>query len=385
MKRIGLIGIVSGLIMLCTFGHATPREVVVSDADQLAAAIIQANKGGAKTIILKDGTYTLRNMLWVEAHGVTVRSVSGNRDAVIIEGRGMNGNVTHIFNVVGANFSVRDVTLRRVSQHAIQIHGELNAKSPVIKNVHIADTGQQMVKGSYDAAKPRARADNGIVEGCLFEYSAGRGPQYYIGGIDVHNARNWVVRKNTFKGIQSPSDQEAEFAIHFWSDSQGTLVEGNTIINCDRGIGFGMGDRGHGGGIIRNNMIYHDSSGRFADVGIALESAVNTQVYNNTVFQKHGYPNAIEYRFARTKGVLIANNLTNKALCQRDGASGTVTNNVRNARADWFVNPSSGNLHLRSAISAVVDKGRSIPGLTTDFDGESRAKGQGIDIGADEY
>jgi hypothetical protein len=384
MKRKRLVGLLIASALAWTTALAA-ESVVVGNAGQLAAAIVKANRGGAKTIILKDGTYTLQNMLWVEARGVTVRSASGNRDAVIIEGKGMKGSVTHIFNVAGSKFTVRDVTLRRVSQHAIQIHGELHAHSPWIKNVRIADTGQQMVKGSYNAGKPQARADNGMVEDCLFEYSADKGPQYYIGGIDVHNARNWVVRKNTFKGIQSPRDQVAEFAVHFWSDSQGTLVEGNAIINCDRGIGFGMGDRGHVGGIIRNNMIYHGSSGEFADVGIALESAVNAQVYNNTLFQEHAYPNAIEYRFPGTRGVLIANNLTNRAIRQRDGAAGTVTHNVRGARAGWFISPSSGDLHLRSAIPAVVDKGGNIPGLTTDFDGESRPKGQRIDIGADEY
>ena len=64
----------SALIMLCTIGHASPGEVLDSNADYLVAAIVKFNRGGAKTIILKDATYTLQNMLWVETHGVTVRS-----------------------------------------------------------------------------------------------------------------------------------------------------------------------------------------------------------------------------------------------------------------------------------------------------------------------
>lgn len=70
----GLHGMLSALIVLCTNGHASPGEVVVGNADHLAAAIVKANRGGVKMIILKDGTYTLQNMLWVETHGVTVRS-----------------------------------------------------------------------------------------------------------------------------------------------------------------------------------------------------------------------------------------------------------------------------------------------------------------------
>jgi hypothetical protein len=51
-------------------------------------------------------------------------------------------------------------------------------------------------------------------------------------------------------------------------------------------------------------MIYHDTSAGFADVAIGLENASGTQVYNNTIFMENSYPNAIEYRFSGTSGVL---------------------------------------------------------------------------------
>ena len=368
---------------IATVPNTTEADVVVSDATELASAIEEANAGGDKTIILEDGTYTLDNMLWVEADGVTVRSSSENRDDVIIRGEGMEGSVSHIFNVAGSDFTVRDLTIGWVCNHAIQIHGNSNAHRPLIQNLHIVDTFEQMIKVSYESASDNCSED-GIVENCLLEYSAGIGPQYYIGGVDAHQAKNWIIRNNTFKSIISPSDEVAEFAIHFWSDSENTIVECNTIINCDRGIGFGLGDRGHIRGIIRNNMIYHDTTEGYADVGISIESASDTQVYNNTIYMEHSYPNAIEYRFPSTTGTMIVNNLTNKPITQRDGATATVSYNVTDAQATWFVNPSIGDLHLSARPPTVIDQGQFVTGLTSDFDGDIRPQGAGIDIGADE-
>ena len=224
-----------------------------------------------------------------------------------------------------------------------------------------------------------------LVEDCLFEYSAGVGPQYYIGGVDAHASNNWTVRGNTFKNIISPSGSVAEYAVHFWNQSADNIVENNTIINCDRGIGFGMDGKGNSAGIIRNNMIYHDNdSGEYADVAIALTESPNSQVYNNTIYMENSFPWAIEYRFSATSGVLIANNLTNKPIMQRDNATGTVANNNVDASESWFTNISTGNLHLVTAVSNVVDAGQTISGLSDDIDGDARPQGSGIDIGADE-
>jgi hypothetical protein len=41
-------------------------------------------------------------------------------------------------------------------------------------------------------------------------------------------------------------------------------------------------------------------------------------IVNNSVFIEGNYPNAIEYRFAATKNLLIKNNVTNKSIVSRD-------------------------------------------------------------------
>jgi hypothetical protein len=349
----------------------------------------QANYSGVNTtILLENGTYTINAMLHVTGQNITIGSKSGIRENVIIEGDEMSSNAsaTHIFLVQGDNFEVRDVTLQKCRYHIIQIQGEADADNPTIRNCILRDSYEQIVKVSVDQNNLNTSSDNGLVENCLFEYTAGVGPQYYIGGVDALGVHEWVIRNNTFRDIISPSGSVAQYAIHFWNSSENNLVENNLIINCDRGIGFGLTpDTGNRGGIIRNNMIYHAANkGEFADTGIALGNSAESEVYNNTIIMEHDFPWAIEYRFSGTKDILIANNLTNQPIQVRDGASGTVTDNVTNADVSWFKEASLGDLHLDYAVSSVVDRGRTVSGLVSDFDGQSRPQGDGIDVGADE-
>lgn len=380
--RVAKIGMAAMLIFFLSIVFVSARTITVTNINELNQALRTTQKGD--TLLLKDGIYRIsgRWALEVKTADLTVRSQSGNRDAVVIEGAGMRGNVNHAFFVSAHGVTIEDLTVRAVSNHGIQTH--VNVDRFHLKNCVVRDTYEQMVKVPFDD-KVHNPSEGGVVEDCLFEYTAGMAPNYYTGGIDVHYGRNWIVRNNTFRNIRSPGGSIAEHAVHFWTGSEGTLVEGNTIINCDRGIGFGMGDSPHFGGAIRNNMIYHDGSGRFPDVGIVLESSSDTVVANNTIFFDHNqYPHAIEYRFAATKNVLIANNLTNKRIIDRDGGRARLAANIVSARKNWFVDAAGGDLRLARPVPEVVNRGITVPGLVADIDGQKRPNGSGIDIGADE-
>jgi hypothetical protein len=376
------------LLLIGSAGIGYCDTIYVKNAAELANAIANANSsGGNKTILLQDGTYTLSSGLWIYAPNVSIGSRSRVGKNVIIQGDAMSSSarVGSIFTVAAANFQIYDVTLQRCGWHTIQIKGENNANSPVIRNCVLRDAYEQLLKVTIDPNNPSVTADNGVVENCLFEYTAGVGPEYYIGGIDAHGSKGWVVRKNIFRYIISPNTSIAEHAIHFWHFSANNTVEKNLIIDCDRGIGFGLDGNPNTGGIIRNNMIYHSANnGQFADVGIYLVESPGTQVYNNTILMQNSYPNSIEYRFSSTTNVLIVNNLTDKPITARDGASGTLGSNVTSALAGWFVNPAAGDLHLASAVPGVAGAGQAVPGLVDDYDGDPRPQ-PGIDIGADQY
>ncbi len=363
-------------------------RVAVASEPELRAAIDRANaSGGGVTLVLADGLYALTDTLYVSAPDVALVSASNDRSRVVLRGDAMSASarVKNLIRVSGRAFQLRGITLERAGWHLIQIAGESDADDPVIADCAMRDSWEQMLKVSYDATRPTVGSDRGIVQNCLFEYTAGIGPQYYIGGVDAHAASDWVVRGNVFRNIASPSRAVAEHAIHFWSQSRNTLVERNLIVDSDRGIGFGLGDRGHVGGVIRNNFIHHTANAHpFADAGIILENSPGTVVVHNTILQEHAYPRAIEYRFAGTTGVTIANNLTSRPIAARDGGTATLRSNVTAASRSMFRLSVTGDLRLAGPVPGVVDAAAPIDGLLEDFEGGVRPKGAGADIGAHE-
>ncbi len=375
----------TALIMLVTFPVlAQAATVTVTTYAQLVSAVSAAAPGD--TILLEDGIYQMTSNYWsvpvpAGKNGLVIRGKSGDRTTVVINGLGMHAAGHHGFWVAANNVTIRDLTIQNVRNHCIQTN--TNVDSLTVLNCVLRDAGEQILKVPYSSSVPDS-SENGLVQGCLFEYSAGVGPRYYIGGIDVHFGKNWIVRDNVFRFIRSPGGSLAEHAVHFWTNSQGTLVERNQIITCDRGIGFGLGASPHSGGIIRNNMIYHDGSPGFNDVGIGLENAAGVKVFNNTIFLESAYPNAVEYRFAGTTAA-IQNNLTNKAIARRDGGSALLNTNVTNAVATWFTDPATADLHLAFMVTGVVDQGAGLAEVADDFDQQARPFGSAMDIGADEW
>ena len=355
---------------------ANGPRVIVSTAAELQAAADRANRTGHLTVLLRDGTYELDGMLYIRGDHVTFRSQSGDRERVIVRGQGMRGSVSHVFNVAANHFTAADMTIGWVANHPVQIQGTGSGDHARLHNLRIVNAFEQLVKVSGHQSEDGA--DHGIMEYCLLEYPAGVGPQWYIGGIDAHNADNWIIRNNTFRNIRSPESRLAEHAIHFWSGSQNTLAENNVIINCDRGIGFGLGDRGHGPGTIRNNFVHTTR-----DVGIGLESCSGAQVYNNSLVTEN-HANSIEYRFSASRDNIVVNNLATAQIRSRDGGSARVHNNLSNAQPNWFVDATAGDLHLSNSVPAiVVDSGTTIETVTTDIDCQPRVEGR-FDIGADE-
>jgi hypothetical protein len=352
----------------------------------LEAAVSRATSG--QTIVIQPGIYRLRRTLWVNGpHShVTIRGASSNRNDTVLAGPGMGvpsdsvpfgiwtgGGVSHL--------TIANLTIRDVYQHPVVFNA--GTESPRLYNVRIADGGQQLVKANPDEAG--SGVDAGIVEYSVLEYTRAA-PTAYTNGIDVHAGRGWIIRHNLFRRIRAGDGGLAGPAILMWNGASGTIVDGNTFIDCQREISFGLTARtpdDHSGGIIRNNFITR-GAGRGGDVAIAVFDSPATTVAHNTIWLDGTYDYSVESRFAGARGVNILNNLSDRPARNRDGGTSTERGNVWSAVASWFVNAAAGDLHLRPSAAGVSGVAAPATDVPLDWDGDPRPGNRLPDAGADQ-
>ena len=385
----------------------TVIEVVPSQAGQLRGIINGVSPG--TTILLHDGTYDMSNgdnssRLTFGTANVTLRSFSGNRGAVVLDG---NYQTNELVSIYASNVTIADLTVKRAYHHPIHISGSQGSPitGTVIHNVRVVDPRQQAIKIN---ASGNGWADYGVVQCSSIELtSAGRSQvsNCYTGGIDAHSARGWIVRRNRIQGFWCANGL-SEHGVHFWSASRDTLVEQNVIVDCARGIGFGLGsegggrdypddpypgvnNKGHIDGVIRNNFISATNSGLFSsqygfDTGIGLEQATGALVLHNSVASSQDpVSSSIEWRFSSTSAE-IANNLTTFRLLARNGGQANLQGNISSAQTNWFESVAGGDLHLQPSGSAAVDEAVSLPAGWADRDFDHHLRGSVRDVGADE-
>ncbi|MBN2447904.1 MAG: right-handed parallel beta-helix repeat-containing protein, partial [Phycisphaerae bacterium] len=388
----------------------TGNLVNVDTVAELVDAIENASSGDV--ILIADGTYDLSTVyaLQVETANVTIRSASGNREAVVLDG---NYGAHEIFNVSASNVTLADLTLREAIWHPIHVTTNgANTLDTVIYNVHIIDPGEQAIKINPGVATNATHfTDNGLIACSHIELTDAGRPHIsgcYTGGVDAHQSRGWTIRDNVIEGFWCESGL-SEHGIHMWRSCRDTTVERNVLRDNARAIGFGLVTDGDGvrtysdnpcptaegyvddyGGIIRNNFIAANDPDLFAsqygfDCGICLWNSCNGSALHNTIYTANGARtfSAMEWRFPNTLAT-ITNNLANAALRERENAVGTQSGNLDTAAAGWFANAGAGDLHLLAAATDALDAVTAPADAPTDMDGEARPGGALADVGADE-
>lgn len=398
-------------------GGGPPMSLVCPPLPMNATSIVDVTKGDASLLMqatksaapgthirLEPGTYEITSSLIFAADNVVLTSTTENAGDVIIDGK---YNVDELVVINASNVTLAHVTLKQANHHLVHIYPD--ATNGDVLNTHLiglslVDAGQQFVKINSTAGAA-GYVDNGLVACSAFDLTAaGRSMVMNCGtgGITASEAQGWQIRNNLFRGIYCDSAVAAH-AVHFSQGSRDTLVENNRIIDCARGIGFGLqGGAGtrlyadnphmdptlaHFDGIIRNNVIYGDNA-RF-DTGIEIAEARVPKVYHNTVVKggnATGFYSSIDYRFLSTFAD-ISNNLVSLKITVRDNAMGLLGGNFEDVPLTYFLNPSAHDFHLLPSAESAIDKGVTlqVPSEAgVDIDGQPHNLGIAPDIGADE-
>jgi hypothetical protein len=306
--------------------------VRVTSSAELRAAVMALVSG--QTITLAPGIYTVPGEAYFlpePLSGVTIAGATGNRAEVTIRG----GRFSIWANNV-SGLTVRDLTLEGASEHGLILN--CAAHAPVVRNVVFRDIGDQFIKANPGPGG--CGVDEGVVEDSLFEYTRGA-PDTYTNGVDVHFGAGWTIRRSTFRGFFVQGGGLVGPAVLLWNGSRDAVVEGNTFVDNVRDIAFGLDPAktreapvsngsltDHRGGRITGNTISRRSMLPGADVAISVADSPQTRIEGNTVTMARGYPNAIEYRFPRTSGVVITANSVDGLIQARDGASATLSGNT---------------------------------------------------------
>jgi hypothetical protein len=390
---------------------APPAGAVVNVDPSMAAdlpALVRDAAAGT-TFVFADGTYRMSGdeaarRIRIRAPGITLRSAAGDATRVVIDGE---YTTLETVSVEASDATIADLTITHAVDHGVHVvgtDGGPNITGFRLHRARILDCGEQFLKVNPSGARD-AFVDDGTVTCSHFEMTDAGRPYVeravggcYTGGIDVHSARGWRVAQNRFVGIYCAGEGLAEHAIHFWIGSRDTLVERNVIVDCARGIGFGLVESGpsrsyaddpypglfvgHYDGVIRNNVIVADMP--FYDTGVELDQARGTLVLHNTVLETDRATarfSSIDTRFANSL-TTVRNNLVRRITVR--GGTTVADHNLENVPLSYVVDAAGGDAHLTDVAADAIDRGVLEPQAGRDLDGESHDRGAGPDIGADE-
>lgn len=399
-------------------GHVV--DVTPAQAGQLGDIVLAAQPGDV--IRFADGTYPVSAdvVMNVAQPGVTLISASRDASKVIIDGGAHDAR--EIIQVSASNVTIAHLTIRNARDHLVHLYpgGGADLGGITLYGLTLIDAGQQFVKSNTDKSNAElatAHFVDGVTVACSTFTMTAAGRAYvpanpdnasypcYTGGIDAHAAAGWIVRKNRFEGIycEPAVGSLAEHAIHFWQTGRDQLIEQNTIVNCARGIGLGLGDgtglierpyadmphaadkqgpyAGNYDGIVRGNFVYADVAA--FDSGISVEQAMGVRIYHDTVIATGAAAgNAIEYRFPNS--LVDIEDVLATAIVMRDGGRGVASHDGLAPPLADFVDPASGDLHLAAGANDAIDQGVTLAEAGLDIDGDAYGQGAAPDLGADE-
>jgi len=371
--------------------EARGSTILVSDVQELIRALNQAKPG--QTILVEDGHYMMPHYVRISADNVTLRSASGHRERVIIDGaESRHRELLGISACSGV--TIADLTIQNIQCNGFKINSDTNVQKLTIYNCIIHNIWQRGIKGVKvpKASRETIRPRDCRIQYCLFyndrpkrlsDDPADIAKGNYVAGIDVMFAKDWIISDNVFVGIQGRT-YEGRGAVFIWHDSQDCIIERNIIIDCD--VGLQLGNPHRPSEIeyhclrctARNNFIT-----RAPEAGIVTVYTRDCKLLNNTIHDPESNLRRLLRTVFTNDGLLIANNLISGPGIRNESESKiTFLNNLIKDVTDGFIDPARGDLHLKSTAIEAIDKGLARAEVVEDVDREPR--GARPDIGADE-
>ncbi len=369
------------------------RQVRVSDAKGVLKAIKSAEPGDV--ITLAPGIYPISAWsVQVKKGGtpglpVTIRAQK--LGDVKIEFDTFEGFVMDAPFWIFENLDIKGVREdHNQGEHAFHILGK--GKGFVLRNCRVHEFNSMIkANGNPQPDGSIQYPDHVLIQDSSFYNSSVRRTAKSVTFIDVVAGNGWIIRGNLICDFAKGMGNQISYAAFLKGNSKGGVFENNLVIGeyltrggTRVGLSFGGGATGvkfarnqklpaeHTSGIMRNNVIMYCN-----DVGIYLNNAADTKIYNNTLYDTMG----IDIRFDKSHAIL-RNNLSTSRFKNRDGGTSTLVNNLVSEFSGWFKQPGAMNFSLVNG-DKIRNKAELLPEIYEDFCGNPR---EAIpDLGAFEY
>jgi parallel beta-helix repeat protein len=377
-------------------GTGTIRNIPVRDVKEFRAAIRGAEPGDE--ITLRPGVYRIKaRNIEVLRGGTQVQPIvvrASRLGEVVIELDSQEGFWVNAPFWTFENLEIKGVAKNHdYGEHAFHVVG--GGRGLVLRNCRLHEFNA-MIKGNGHRGRDGEvhYPDDVLIENNHFYNSEIRRTSHPVTFIDVVGADNWIVRGNLIADFCKGEGDRISYAAFLKGNSSGGVFENNLVIGEYRttggvrvGLSLGGGGSGaqfsrhasneveHSGGIVRNNIVMYCS-----DVGLYLNKARDTKVFNNTFYRTMG----IDVRFPVSSAV-IRNNLLTGRIKERNGGIIIQDHNLVVDVGDikeWYQDPDKGNFSLLDGDD-LVDKGVALDSIQEDFCGSSQINAP--DLGALEY
>lgn len=232
-----------------------PFATLTKAADMVRAA--------GDEIILKDGTYLITEPFRLSVSNVVVRSESGNRASVTLDGQGRSS-----WALLTRYDVIRDITLVHSSGYlgADSTYGLYLASGSMVSNCVICDSvavtdGARTASGAAVMALSGSRVVDSVIENCVASNSSTTVKNVHGGGVslDASSMEGCLVRNCRAYGYAgNGTTTVAGGGVYA---GKGSVIKGSVISNCVANIRVTTGTQygSSGGGVYLNASSIADS------------------------------------------------------------------------------------------------------------------------------